>query len=126
MASPTRTLLDTNIQLGQNSYALIASQNDWNPSFNGTIDKFGLVGVVTVNPSLHVTGIQSGIAGRMLIIVSQNGSGGTFTLDNESGSSSAANRMRLGGANVNIGFGAVNPGIFLMYDEDDLRWYNMS
>jgi hypothetical protein len=126
MASPTKTIIDTNIQLGQGAEGIAASHNDWAGS-TITFVNFGLVGFAAATTGLHITGIAGdGVGGRLLAIVTRFGSGDPFTLDHNSGSSSAANRLQLGGSNVPIGKGAQRPGLLLMYENYNNFWYSLS
>ena len=118
MASPTKCTMDTNINLGQQHATLGASQNDYT-----ALAGFGCLGISASSSGFHVTGLTSGAAGRLGAII-HDPAGSTFTLDDESASSEATNRMKLAG--VNITFGTVRKGMMLMYDDGSQRWYKVS
>ena len=98
---------------------LSANVNNYEPTGAGTADIWRLEASGTAR---SVTGIAGGADGRILVV---HNIGSTFNvvLVNESGSSSAANRLALGGNDVNIGPGL---GVVLQYDATLSRWYPLT
>lgn len=86
-----------------------------------TVDSSGnLVGVLrlTSDASRTITGLANGELGRFLLIINAGANG--IVLANQSGSSTASNRIITGtGANLTT---AVDDVVFLYYDSTTARW----
>jgi hypothetical protein len=83
--------LDGNLNLQRIAASFGTSQNDYNPT---NLDQAALLVLAATAGGLTLTGLQGGVAGRLLWLV--NGGTNSFTLTAESASSTAANRFTTG------------------------------
>lgn len=98
--------------LNVNDLSFAASQNDY------AIGNQSFISLTATNTSLSLTGFAGGWAGRLIQIV--NVGSNSFTISNESASSTAANRIATrSGSDITL---AQREALILAYDSTNSRW----
>jgi hypothetical protein len=121
LTSTPRTRFDINGDLAYRSAALTLA-NGQNNNVNIETSKFSYYRIAGPTAAFSVTGFFRGVDGRILTIY--NSTSQTMTVDNQSGNSTAVNRIITGtGSNMSVSAGG---SVTFQYNATDSRWIVIS